>query len=377
LKIQCHAGELQEAVSVVSSIVSTNTTRPILQSIHIRAGDEGMVLQATDLELGLAVRVDGVMVEEPGEVAVSAGRLHAILRELPGEQVSFSTESDSSQLVIEAASSRFKVPCSAADEFPKPQFQPPSPSIRVSRQRFLESLKCVSIAAARDATRFQMHAVLLECRDDGLRMVSTDGKRLALGNCAIPTGAVQGVQNPQHIVPLKGVHLLLRVLGMEEAEEVELHLDQSSVAYNSDRISLSCRLVEGHFPDYERAVPASGEHVYEISKDELLVALRQASLMTTKESNSVTFKFDSDSLVLSTSASALGESRVELAASPVGLPVDDFQINFNPGYIIDLLKVHDGPVLRASFKDRKTAGVFTGGEESPYRHIIMPLVTQE
>lgn len=376
MKVQCQTRVLQEAIQLVSAVVPSNATRPILLCVFLKAEKDGLVVQGTDLEVGLSVRVDEVQVEEPGTIVLSAARLHAILRETQSETVSLEASSDGSQVTLQADGSLFKVPSDASDEFPVLEFKPPSPALRTSREVLLRSLRLSAIAAARDATRFQMHSVLFDCRADSLRLVSTDGKRMAISETTLESGALEGVSDSQYIVPLKGVELLTKILSVEEHEVVELHLDQAEITYASDRISLSCRLVEGRFPEYERAVPPDGGQVFDLPCENLAVALRQASLMTTKETNSVLFTFDGDRLVLSTKAANVGESRIELGVDPVDANGGELSINFNPAYLLDLVKVIDTSTLRGRFRDQKTAGVFQSeGEQLRYHHIVMPLVT--
>lgn len=376
VKIQCQSKELLEAVQLTAGVVPTNATRPILQTLLLRAEPNGLLVQGTDLEVGLSVRVDEVMCEEPGAVTISASRLQGILRESRSEAVSIELDGDTVR--ITAGTSRFKVPVLPVEEFPQLEFRPPSPALRVDRQPFLASLRRVAVAATRDATRFQMHSVLVDSHESVLRLVSTDGKRMAVAELAVDPDRKQGVVDAQYILPLKGVELLVRILDIETEEEIELHLDQNEITYASDRISLSSRLVEGRFPEYERAIPSDVQSVFQLDSDQLLIGLRQASLMTTKETNSVRFEFHPDRLVLTTAASNVGESHIEVPLERLEGDDDDFAIHFNPGYLIDLLRVLDAPKVICSFRDRKTAGLFSLPEGGPsYRHIIMPLVVQE
>ena len=376
MKIQCHSKELLEAVGLAAGVVPNNATRPILQTLLLDASPSGLVVKGTDLEVGLSARVDGVICEEPGQAAIPAARLQGILRESRSEKVDLEVVDD--QVRIVAGGSRFKVPVLPHEEFPQLDFRPPSPALRVQREALLGLLRRVSVAATRDATRFQMHSVLIDCGEESLRLVSTDGKRMAVGELPLDAEQKKGVANGQYILPLKGVELLMKILDQEPEEEIELHLDQNEVTYASDRISLSSRLVEGRYPEYERAIPPEIEHVFSVGTEELLVGLRQASLMTTKETNSVRFAFGSGGVVLSTVASNVGESRIEVSAQRESGEEEEFTIHFNPGYLIDLLRVIDSPRIVASFRDRKTAGLFSlpeGGAN--YRHIVMPLVVSD
>ena len=376
MKIQCQSKELLEAVALAAGVVPNNATRPILQTLLLDATSQGLMVQGTDLEVGLSARVDEVICEEPGRAAIPATRLQGILRESRSEQVTIELKGDQVHLI--AGSSRFKVPVLPVEEFPLLEFRPPSPALKVERAMLLGLLRRVSVAATRDATRFQMHSVLIDCRDTDLRLVSTDGKRMAVGEIPLDPDHKKGIEDGQYILPLKGVELLMRILDLETEDEIELHLDQNEVTYSSDRTSLSSRLVEGRYPEYERAIPADVEHIYAIQTDDLLTGLRQASLMTTKETNSVRFSFGPSGVVLSTAASNVGESRIEVPAVQEAGDEEDFTIHFNPGYLIDLLRVIDSKQVMVSFRDRKTAGLFSLPEGGPrYRHIVMPLVVSD
>ncbi len=380
LKVKCQSRELLEAVNLVNGVVSGHSTRPILQSLQIDADPtQGLMIRGTDMEVGLSIRVDEVHVEDPGKVVVTANRLHAILREARGEETSLVTEADG-MLVVASGNSRFKVACGPVEEFPELDFKPPSPSLRCRREPFLLMLQRAAVAAARDATRFQMHSVLFDSTNGELRLVSTDGKRMVVCQEDLDREGQEGRDLPegQFIVPLKGVDLLSKILTLEAVEDIDLHLDQTEISYASDRVSLSCRLVEGRYPEYERALPENDDFVYDLPTDELQVALRQAAIMTTKETNSVLFTFQGDQLVISAHASNIGESRIELTVQPVKTQDESFVVSFNPGFLLDMIKAANVQVLRGCFKDRKTAGLFCIPDiDKAFRHVVMPLVANE
>ncbi|MGE4618653.1 MAG: DNA polymerase III subunit beta [Planctomycetota bacterium] len=377
MKFQCHTREFFEAVSLVSGVIPGNPTRPVLQSVKLQVSRDGLQVIGTDLEVGLQAQVDEVMVDVEGVCLVPCTRLVSILRELKESELSFEIDAVG-QACIAAGSAHFKLPTGPTEEFPVVEFSPPGPSIRISREELLKTLRRVSVAAAKDATRFNMHSVLFDGQGEELRIVSTDGKRMAVSALPVSPGGEAGLPEGQYILPLKGVDLFSKILTSEVEEDVVLHLDHNEVTYISDQVSLSCRLVEGKFPEYERAVPQKFESIFIIKTEDLLVSLRQAALMTTKETNSVRFVFGSDGATISSSASNIGESRVEFAVEKVEGEDEDFVINFNPGYLIELLKVIGTDRVQCGFVDGKTAGLFSiPEEEKAYRHIVMPLVVNE
>lgn len=375
MRVRIHTPELLEAVGLVAGVIPSNPPRPILNCLHITAEKDRVRVQGTDLDCGLSILVSGVEVDRPGAIAIESGKFHALLREIQGAETLLDAAGNG-LLQMQSGSSEFKVPTDVVDEFPVMEFKTSAGTLSLDREPFLATLRRVAIAAARDATRYQMHAVLFDCGPEALHLVSTDGKRMAIGDLPFerqPSGVAPGAQ---YIIPLKSVDLLTKVLSIEMADAISLHFDSTELTYVSDRMSLMSRLVDGRYPPYERAIPVGWTHTIEFPSPELQSALRQAALMTTKDTNSVQFQFHGNQLVLSTNVATVGESRIELQVNVVEGSGDEFSITFNPYYMLDLIKAVDRPVLRGHFRDAKTAGLFSlDGEGDSYRHIIMPLVT--
>ena len=377
MKFQCHTRDFLEAMGLVAGVVPANPTRPVLQSALLKADQNGLQVIGTDLEVGLQAQVDEVMVEKEGSCLIPCGRLVKILRELQGADLCVELDA-SGQVCISSGSANFKVPSGSVDAFPAVQFSTEAPSIQVNREELIRNFQRVSVASARDATRFNMHSVLLDCHENEIRIVGTDGKRMAMSVMPSEAGTNSGVPQGQFIIPLKAVDLLTRILTSETEENVVFRLDQNEATYISEFVSLSCRLVEGKFPEYERAVPQELESVYRINSDEFLVALKQCSLMTTKETNTVRFSFNNEEATLSSSASNVGESKVKFPVEKISGAEGEFVVVFNPVYLIDLLRVVDSSQVECSFKDSKTAGLFSIPDYPlAYRHIVMPLVITE
>ena len=377
MKFQCHTRDFLEAVGLVSGVVPANPTRPVLQSALLIADQKGLQVVGTDLEVGLQAQVDEVMVEKEGSCLVPCARLVKILRELQGSDLCVEQD-ETGQICIDSGSANFKIPAGPVDEYPTVSFSNEGPAFQVNREDLIRNFQRVSVASAKDATRFNMHSVLLEGKGDELRIVGTDGKRMAMSAMPAAAGNDSGMPEGQFIVPLKAVDLLSRILTSEDEENVTLRLDANEATYISDAVCLSCRLVEGRFPEYERAIPQDLENVYRINSEELLIALKQCALMTTKERNSVRFSFGETEATLFGHASNVGESRIQFPVEKVSGEEGDFAVHFNPVYLIDLLRVIDSKQVECGFRDGKTAGLFSIPDHpEAYRHIVMPLVINE
>lgn len=82
MKILCDRTQLQEAFAIVSSVVPSKTTKPILQNVLLTANENGITLFATDLEMAVKVQLEAVKVTKEGKVLLPARECAALLREL-------------------------------------------------------------------------------------------------------------------------------------------------------------------------------------------------------------------------------------------------------------------------------------------------------
>jgi len=356
MKFQCHTRDFLEAVSLVSGVVPTNPTRPVLQSAMLVADQRGLQVVGTDLEVALQTQVDEVMVEGEGSCLVPCARLVKILRELQDSELTVEQD-EAGQICIHSGSADFKIPAGPVDEYPSVKFSSEGPAFQIQREDLIRNLQRVSVASARDATRFNMHSVLMEGVSGELRIVGTDGKRMAMSAMPAEAGNDSGMPEGQFIIPLKAIDLLSRILASEDEENMTLRFDSNEATYISDSVCLSCRLVEGKFPEYERAIPQDLENVYRVNTEELLIALKQCALMTTKERNSVRFSFGDTEATLFGHASNVGESRIQFPVERVSGDGGEFAVHFNPVYLIDLLRVIDSKQVECGFTDGKTAGL--------------------
>jgi DNA polymerase-3 subunit beta len=215
-------------------------------------------------------------------------------------------------------------------------------SLSIPREKFLEMLRRVAIAASRDPARYQLTGVFVEVDGDKMVMTATDGKRLTNDYIRIenPSGFAK-----RGIVPNRAVDALLKVLPKGDTDfgfsmgESELH-----VAFGSGE--LTSKLIEGTYPDYKVAVSQK-----------------------MKETATVIFHFEEGRACMTTQARDIGESRIEIPISLQGEPID---IRFNPTYFIDALRCVLEEEIRLEFLDGAKPGSIRGSQH--YRHMLMPLV---
>ena len=238
-------------------------------------------------------------------------------------------------------------------------------------------IKSAATSSIRSPRKNKNTATLLQKALDGakesakgkeIRMVSSDGKRLALIKRKISGKAGDdAAKDIKALIPPKTMTLLDRVL-TEEDDMVGLNVEESQIKLKTKSAMIFSRLVEGAFPDYEAVIPTDRNKKVELNTTQLLTTIRRATIMTNEKSRAVQLRFNKDKLIVFTRTQDIGEANSDMQIDYKG---EDLEIAFNPDYITDYLKVVSDEKIELHLKDKTTAGVFKAGKD--YTYVIMPL----
>ncbi|MCW8138936.1 MAG: DNA polymerase III subunit beta, partial [Planctomycetota bacterium] len=251
LKVRGDAKELAEAIGIAASVAPSKSPRPVLQNLLLDARDGVLEVTGTDLDVAIRVRIERVDVTSEGRVLVNAARFQQILRELVGEQVEIETD-ERAGCIISTGDSRFHVMGEEPDDFPELGAWKGDGVLQLPASALVEMIRRTHFAAHPEKTRYAMNGILIDLKDQRLRLVATDGKRLSM--CERPTSA-EAVKAPVFVVvPTKAMQLLQRVVGSGE-EHVEVSVEPAQVQFRTAHATVMARLIEGHFPPYEDVLP--------------------------------------------------------------------------------------------------------------------------
>lgn len=372
-KIVCDVRELLDAVGTCASIVPGKGPKPFLSNILLRTHEGALEVFGTDLEISLRLKVERVEVVREGTVLVNAARALSILREFQGERVELEAD-ERSGCVLKTPDARYHVLGDDPHDYPELPKLDFEGSVVLKAQDLVQMVARTHFAAAVEKTRYAMNGILLDLKEKRLRLVATDGKRLALAERALENAIAKPVFA---VVPTKGLALLKNLLAQGE-ESVSLRFEESQVFLKTSRAVLSARLVEGHFPPYEDVLPKDLEKKLDVDREAFQSALRRAALLTTRESQAVRFQFSREGLELTARVPEVGESRVRFA---VDYPFEKLEIGFNPQFLQDALKVLESRTVRFELRDAQSAALLkelsvtdAGTQEvAGYLYVIMPI----
>ncbi len=366
MKTISHREGLLSACQLASVAIPARATKPVLQNLKAIAEDGRFTLMATDLELGIRIEVRGLTVLEPGEAILPASRLTQILREARDEELTI--EADATACTVRGQHVEFEMPSEEPANFPDlPTFNEEKYH-EMSAGVLREMIRRTVFAAADESTRYSMTGVLWEMEGETVKLVATDGRRLALteGTATVHGGHTTAGTMP--VVPTKAMNLLERNLH-DDGEQVCVCIRPNEVLFRTERAVIYSRLVEGRFPSYRDVLPKKQTVKVPLAVAPFMAAVRQAAIMTDEETNRVTFTFAANKLTLQAQGANTGRSKVEM---PVEFDHKQIAINFNPKFLIDMLKVLPADAdLLLEMVDGASPALFKYG--GTYSYLVMPL----
>ncbi|MDQ3187156.1 MAG: DNA polymerase III subunit beta [Pseudomonadota bacterium] len=364
--IQADKDMLLKPLQTVTGIVERRHTLPILSNVLIERKDAQISFIATDLEIQITTSVpDSNTVSEGHSVTVAAKKLQDILRALP-DNVQVALETDENRLQGKAGKSRFNLQTLPAEDFPKfPENTESQAKITIKQKELKHLLFLVQYAMAQQDIRYYLNGLLLLMEETSLKVVATDGHRLAF--------ALLMLDAPQEkrevILPRKVVLELAKQLNDSE-EVVIVELLQNQVRFTFANVVLISKVIDGKFPDYNRVIPAGYEKQFEVSRLLLLQTLQRASILSNEKFRGVRLILTTGNLRLVCNNSEQEEAQEELEVQYDGEALD---IGFNVTYLLDVLNNLTSETVQCSFGDANSSALITIPGNEDFKYVVMPM----
>jgi DNA polymerase-3 subunit beta len=366
MQLSCDRSLFSTAFSIAASAVPSRTPKDVLRNVFMSVTSSGVELVGTDQETAIRFRVDGVNTSSAGEVLLPTSRVASILRELQDQTLDMKI--DERTIILKVASATFRLSAEDPQEFPPvPEFSA-TDFFRVPAPVFRQMIRRTVFATDSESTRYALGGLLMEFGEGTVTLAATDSRRLAVATAACESQGTPQIPGRTTVIPTKAMTLLERSIDAS-AEYVDIVVRENDVLMRTGACTVYSRLVEGRFPRYRDVIPRSGNVNIPLPVAPFLAAVRQSQIVTDEESRGVDFLFSNSLLTLSSQASDIGESRIEL---PIEFDHDDITITFDPKYVSEFLRVLSPETLvDLQLTDSDTAAVFR--VEDSYTYVIMPL----
>jgi DNA polymerase III subunit beta len=351
-----------KGLQMVQNIVEPRQTLPILANVLLETEEGSVRLTATDLEVGARVSIPARVMGK-GAVTVGARKLAEIVKELPTAAVALKV-GENAGVSLRCAGVTYKLVGMPPDDFPPVVPASPSAWLTLEAKTLRDMLSQTSFAISHDETRYALNGVLFSISGKEMRLVATDGHRLALsfrtlGEIGRPiTG----------IVPRKAIAEIMRVLGA--GEEVQLGITENQFVLQMPNFVMTARLIEGQFPNYEAVIPKTHPGRLMAARGALSSALRRVAVMAEERNKPVKLALSPASLKVSASSQELGEAEEILDVEYAG---EEMVIGFNSRYLLEAMGALEKDQVVFEIKDAQSPGVIKSVEGEGYCCVIMPM----
>lgn len=367
MKIRIQRTELLRALYRVQGIIERKPSSRLAAHVLLEADASGLTVSATDNDISLSGRY-AAEVETPGAITAHARQLYDIVRSLAGDDIHF-WSAPQHWLHLQCGNSEFHVAGGAADEFPAIFELESQASITLSASALLQMIDRTLFCVSSDENRHNLSGVYCEAVDnERLRMVSTDGHRLALaeGPSTEPQALRSGV-----LLPKKGLMECKRLLGESHGEgEVSVGFHEQGAVVRFGSVTLTTRLIDSAFPDYRQVIPQSSSKEAQIPRGAFADALKRVSLLSQMRTFGVRFQFATNELTLEAEDPEHGDAREKLSVQYEGEPLN---IGFNARYILDVLALMSSSRVSFCLTDEHSPGVLKPADDPSFVSIVMPM----
>jgi DNA polymerase III subunit beta len=351
-----------KGLQMVQNIVEPRQTLPILANVLLETDGETVRLTATDLEVGARVTVPA-RVATKGAITIAARKLAEIVKELPAATLTMKV-GDNASVSLRCGGVSYKLVGLAPDDFPPVVPASPASWLTLDAKVLREMLTHTSFAVSHDETRYALNGVLFVIQGKEVKVVATDGHRLAITSCTL----AQAATPVTGIVPRKAVAEIQRALGAGEV--VQLAITDNQFVLEMTNFVMTARLIEGQFPNYDAVLPKGHPGKLALSRPALIAALRRVAVMAEERNKPVKMTLSPASLKLSASSAELGEAEETL---PVDYAGEEVAIAFNSRYLLEALAPMEEDGVVFEFKDALSPGVLKSAADDDYRCVIMPM----
>ena len=372
MEFEIQRTEFLEGLRLTQGVVERRNTLPILSNTLIEPADGGLTIVATDLDIGVK-RSCEAKVKGSGAITVNARKLFELVKEMKGDTIVV-RGLDNHRVQVTSGKTRLNLVGLDPKEFPSIPGLSTKPNrgaseIQAEAEVLGTMIESTLFAVSMDETRINLSGVYVENQQGALRMVATDGHRLALIDRKVQGKAPdKGV-----ILPRKGLVEAKKLLESASTSEglVTLWIDGPIAKVTHGRAELFMRLVEGEFPDYKQVIPKQSKARITVGREDLLRALGCMSVLSTERAKGVRLSLKPGALEVQASNPDAGDGIDELEVAYTG---EELSIGFNGRYLIEaLVAMRHGDKVDFLANDDVSPGILRPEGDDSYCYVVMPM----
>jgi DNA polymerase III subunit beta len=364
MKFICSRNIFGEAISITQKAISPRSTLQILEGILIEATDR-ILLTGYDLETGIECNFSADIMEE-GSIVINARMIGEIIRKLPDDMVTVETGAGNT-VSIECGNSHFVIKGIHSEGYPKIPSVEEKEKLIIPQNVFKNMIHQTIFAVSNDESRPVLNGCKVVCTGKTVEMVAIDGFRLALRKMTLE----EEVPELSFIVPGKSLNEVGRILESSK-EPFEIYKSASHILFDNKKVKMVSRLIAGEYMNYKSIIPEASETKITVATQLMMESIERASLIITSDDRKFPVRLmtgDDETLVI-TANTDLGSVKEEIPVTLSGKMID---IDFNPKYFLDALKVIEEEEVTVSFNGSVGPCVIRPVEGEDFSYLVLPL----
>lgn len=357
---------LEQLTHVVGAIEKKHTSK-ILENVYLKASAKTLNIVATDLEIEMSANLD-IQVDDPGETTVPARKLFDICKALPSDCFVLLETDDKQRIHIKGLRSKFELATLPATDFPLLDKIPISDEINIQENTFKELLDNVSFSMANQDVRYYLNGMLLEFSGCDLFAVTTDGHRLAISKYTDESKEIS--LNKKIIVPRKGILELSRLLDSTCKTPITLQISDNHIRINKHNIRFTSKLIDGKYPDYQAAIPASCKYSIVLDKELFKSTLSRVAILSNEKFRGIRLTLNNGTMFLHSNNPDNESAEEEL---DIEFSDDVFEIGFNVTYLLDAVNHIDDSEICLDLLTPDSSALLYSKSNPDTRYVVMPI----
>jgi DNA polymerase-3 subunit beta len=326
----------------------------ITSHIYFLAEGDKCTIKATDSEIGLQIVSDQINIDHEGAFTVNGKKLLDIIRILKDDEIIL--ELFNSTLLVKQQHSKFKLPVFDVDSYPSFPTSEEKSTISIDSHNLIKNLKKISPAIDTNNPKFELNGALINFKNTEIDIVGTDTRRLAIATIPGSTGDELSL-----ILPKKAIIEIQKLF----LDKIEIFYDETTLLIKSDNYLFYTRLINGKFPDYQRIIPSSIKHQFNLPRKDMLESIR----MITTISQEIKITFLGDAIIFNSLSADNVEAKTEIEIN-TGLN-DKFEVSLNSKYMLDFLSQVDSDTFEIGLNEATLPFMV---KDDNFMTIIMPIV---
>ena len=364
---------LYKEIQTLGGIINSTNTLPILDNFLFEINNNKLTLSSSDLESTMTSEIE-IESTTTDKVAISAKLLTDILKTFSEQPLTFS-KTDNNTIEISASNGKYSLAYLNGDEFPKQIELLDAYETKVKASDLGNAINSTIFASGTDDLRPVMNGVFFQFNSDSLKFVATDAHKLV----KFETTEYTANEVSEFIMPKKPLQILKGILQGENSELLIQH-NESNAKFIFDKSSITCRLIDGKFPNYEAVIPKDNPNVLTIDRQLFLNSVRRVSIFSNKTTNQIRIKIAGTLLNISAEDfdfSNKADENLECQYSG-----DDIQIGFNSKFLIEMLNNLESDMITLSMSHPNRAGIIRplnedGESKETITMLVMPVMLND